>query len=202
VAIGALAKGLPVENGQYVGSAFTWLSPFSVLCGVGLTLGYTLLGTAWLIYKSKGSIQYKAQRLIPWLVVSVCCVLLLIFMAAAAGDAVVLARWSTPSWRYIFPVLGLLAAVRAAVKPKNGGDYWQLLSAMAMFCTGIGALASSFWPYMVPYSITIEQASAPAESLSFMFWGIGIIVFPLTLGYAAMNYSVFRGKLIQHDSEY
>ena len=61
-------------------------------------------------------------------------------------------------------------------------------------------MAISFWPYMVPYSITIGDAAAPHSSLSFMFWGAGIIVFPLTLIYTAINYRVFRGKTVGRTS--
>src|SRR3984885_5109232 len=46
--VGALVEGLPFANGRYVGGMFGWLSPFAVLCGVGLCLGYSLLGACWL----------------------------------------------------------------------------------------------------------------------------------------------------------
>ncbi len=55
-------------------------------------------------------------------------------------------------------------------------------------------LAASFWPYMIPFAITVDAAAAPPSSLSFMFWGAGIIVFPLTLIYTCVNYRMFRGK--------
>src|SRR6476661_5435931 len=45
--VGALVEGLPISDGQYAGGEFGWLSPFSLLCGVGLCLGYTLLGACW-----------------------------------------------------------------------------------------------------------------------------------------------------------
>jgi cytochrome bd ubiquinol oxidase subunit II len=63
-------------------------------------------------------------------------------------------------------------------------------------------LACSFWPYMIPFSITIDAAAAPHESLAFMFWGAGLFVFPLMLGYAAINYRVFRGKVLSTNNEY
>jgi cytochrome bd ubiquinol oxidase subunit II len=47
--LGALVEGLPISNAQYVGGEFGWLSQFSVLCGIGLCLGYTLLGACWLV---------------------------------------------------------------------------------------------------------------------------------------------------------
>ena len=42
--VGALVQGLPVANGHYIGGEFGWVSPFALICGVGLCLGYTLLG--------------------------------------------------------------------------------------------------------------------------------------------------------------
>jgi cytochrome bd ubiquinol oxidase subunit II len=49
VTVGSLVEGLQFANGQYSGGAFGWLSPFSVLCGIGLCLGYALLGASWLV---------------------------------------------------------------------------------------------------------------------------------------------------------
>ena len=63
------------------------------------------------------------------------------------------------------------------------------------FAAAFGTLGVSFWPYMIPFSITIDAAAAPHASLAFMFWGEGLFVFPLMLIYAAVNYSVFRGKV-------
>ena len=37
--VGALLEGLPIANGRYVGGEFGWLSPFALMCGVGLCLG-------------------------------------------------------------------------------------------------------------------------------------------------------------------
>ena len=48
---------------------------------------------------------------------------------------------------------------------------------------------------MIPSVVTIEQAAAPHSSLAFMFWGCGLIVFPLMLIYTIISYSVFRGKV-------
>jgi cytochrome d ubiquinol oxidase subunit II len=63
------------------------------------------------------------------------------------------------------------------------------------FAAAFGTLAVSFWPYMIPFSITIDAAAAPHGSLAFLFWGAGLFVFPLMLIYAAVNYMVFRGKV-------
>src|ERR1700761_7606349 len=49
--VGALVEGLPITNGQYSGGEIGWLTPFAVLCGVGLCLGYALLAACWLAEK-------------------------------------------------------------------------------------------------------------------------------------------------------
>ena len=55
--VGALVEGLPVANGQYTGGEFGWFSPFAVMCGVGLCLGYALLGACWLVRKCEGEVR-------------------------------------------------------------------------------------------------------------------------------------------------
>ena len=64
-----------------------------------------------------------------------------------------------------------------------------------IFAAAFGTLALTFWPYMIPFSFTIEDAAAPHSSLAFVFWGAGLFVFPLMLLYTATNYSVFRGRI-------
>jgi hypothetical protein len=38
---------------------------------------------------------------------------------------------------------------------------------------------------MIPYSITVQRAAAPTQSLEFLFWGAGLIVLPVVLIYTA-----------------
>src|ERR1700733_11303642 len=52
--VGALVEGLQFANGEYSGGEVGWVTPFAVLCGIGLFLGYALLGACWLGKKSEG----------------------------------------------------------------------------------------------------------------------------------------------------
>jgi cytochrome d ubiquinol oxidase subunit II len=56
---------------------------------------------------------------------------------------------------------------------------------------GIGI---SFYPFMVPPSLTIWDAAAPDESLAFLLVGALVLV-PMILAYTAYAYWVFRGKV-------
>ena len=71
-----------------------------------------------------------------------------------------------------------------------------------IFASAFGTLAISFWPYIIPFTITIDEAAAPHSSLAFMFWGEGLFVFPLMLLYTAVSYSVFRGKVGPASADY
>ena len=64
-----------------------------------------------------------------------------------------------------------------------------------IFLAAFGALAISFWPYIIAFTLTIDDAATQESSLAFMFWGEGLFVFPLLLLYTVGGYSVFRGKV-------
>src|SRR6202047_1865271 len=69
--VGVLVEGWQVTNGQYSGGMFGWFTPFAALCGIGLCLGYALLGACWLVEKCDAVVRDVAHRQIPILAVGV-----------------------------------------------------------------------------------------------------------------------------------
>jgi cytochrome bd ubiquinol oxidase subunit II len=193
--VGALVQGLPVTNGQYSGGEFGWLTPFAVLCGVGLCLGYCLLGACWLVRKFDTEVHDSAQRQIPILAICVLLFLVVVFGYALAVNLPILQRWIERPYLFVFPAIGAVAAAVLGANILQHNDRWPFYMVALIFIAAFCTLALSFWPYMVPFTITIDQAAAPYSTLSFMFWGAGIIVFPLMLIYTAISLGVFRGKV-------
>jgi cytochrome bd ubiquinol oxidase subunit II len=193
--VGALVEGLPIANGHYTGGEFGWFSPFALICGVGLCLGYMLLGASWLVGKCEGDLREQAYRLIPYLSIALLVFLIVVFGYALAENLRVIGRWLERPYLFVFPAIGVLAAIvlAASVRRRRDGPPFYMVS--LIFVAAFGTLAISFWPYMIPFSITIEDAAAPHSSLAFMFWGEGLFVFPLMLVYTAVSYTVFRGKV-------
>jgi len=193
--VGALVEGLPIANGHYTGGEFGWFSPFALICGVGLCLGYMLLGACWLVRKCEGDLRERAYRLIPYLSIALLVFLIVVFGYALAENLRVIGRWLERPYLFIFPAIGVLAAIvlAASVRQRRDGPPFYMVS--LIFVAAFGTLAISFWPYMIPFSITIEDAAAPHSSLAFMFWGEGLFVFPLMLVYTVVSYTVFRGKV-------
>ena len=192
--VGALVEGLPIVDGQYVGGEFGWLSPFAVLCGVGLCLGYTLLGACWLVGKCDADVRDSAYRLIPRLSIGLLAFLVVVFVFALAENLQVMHRWIERPSLFVFPLIGALATLVLAYSVRHRRDGAPFPMVALIFAAAFGTLAISFWPYMIPFSITIDDAAAPHSSLAFMFWGEGLFVFPLMLVYTAISYRVFRGK--------
>jgi cytochrome d ubiquinol oxidase subunit II len=193
--VGALVEGLPISDGQYAGGEFGWLSPFSLLCGVGLCLGYTLLGACWLVRKCVDEVRDAAYRLIPPLSISLLVFLIVVFAYALVENLRIMSRWVERPYLFVFPTIGIVAAIVLAVSVRHRRDGLPYYMVVLIFIAAFGTLAISFWPYMIPFTITIEDAAAPHSSLAFMFWGEGLFVFPLLLVYTAVSYSVFRGKV-------
>ena len=193
--VGAVVEGLPFTNGEYSGGAFGWLTPFAVLCGIGLCLGYALLGACWLIRKCEGDVRDVARRQMPVLAVGVLAFLVVVFAYALSENLPILHRWIDRPYLFVFPAIGAIAATVLALSILNHNDYLPFHMVALVFMSAFGTLALSFWPYMIPPIITVDQAAAPQSSLLFMFWGCGVIVFPLMLVYTLVSYSVFRGKV-------
>ena len=195
VTVGALVLELPLRNEQLVGDVLWWFRPFPLLCGVGLCVGYALLGAAWLTSKTEEDVRDFGYRALPWLLGA-----LLVFLVAAFGWSLglhlrVLDRWIERPALLVLPFIGVLACVGLVFAVRRRIDWMPFAMAALLFLTAFATLAGSFLPYMVPFSITIREAAAPDSSLSFMFWGTGVFVLPITLIYTLAVYWIFKGKI-------
>ena len=199
VTTGALVQGIPMDGVHFAGGTFFWLQTFPMLCGIGLCAGYALLGAAWLAGKSTGDLHAWMQQLLPYLLLLVAVSFLAAFFSSLQSYLSVLNRWSRWPIFYLVPATGVIAGVVLITDVLRKRDRFQFLAAAALFATAYLTLAISIWPYLIPFSLTIEQAASPPSSLRFMFWGAGIVALPLTVAYTAFTYHVFKGRtLVEH----
>jgi cytochrome d ubiquinol oxidase subunit II len=198
VVLGAFIEGIKVENRAFAGGPFDWLAPFPLFCGAGLVVGYAMLGCAWLLMKTEGKLRHKMYKLM----LPLTC-LQLLFIAAVSiwtplAHESIAQRWFTlPNLFYFIPVPTLVAVtilgiVRAVHLKIDWQPFVLTLLLIALAYTG---LAISLWPNIIPPSISIWEASAPASSQAFALVGVAIMV-PIILLYTAYSYWVFRGKVV------
>ena len=62
IMLGGILTGIKVSGREFGGSPLDWLNPFSVMVGIALIPGYTLLASCYLIIKTTGPIQERAYR--------------------------------------------------------------------------------------------------------------------------------------------
>jgi cytochrome d ubiquinol oxidase subunit II len=195
--LGGLIEGIKVENDAFAGGPFDWLTPFTVLCGLGVVTGYGLLGATWLILKTEGSVAERARSQAKVLLVAV-----LVFMAIVsvwtplAFERIAIRWFSLPNFLFFWwvPVVTALVAFVAWQSIERGREAIPFLAAIALFLLGYLGLLISNFPYIVPPSLTIWQAASSPATQTFMLLGT-LIMLPIILGYVVFVYWVFGGKL-------
>ncbi|MGL4487902.1 MAG: cytochrome d ubiquinol oxidase subunit II [Rhizobiaceae bacterium] len=199
IALGALVQGINVAHRAYSGGWWDWLTPFSLMTGVALLFGYGLLGACWLIYKTEGPLQEKAFEAAKLTGIATLVLIGIVSIWTPFLNPIFMERWLTfPQIIYTSPVPLLVAAsaymLFTGIQKRR--DLQPFLSALAFFVLSYIGLGISFYPYMVPHSVTIWEAAGPDNSLKFLLVGTLFLV-PLILAYTAWSYWVFRGKVTE-----
>jgi cytochrome d ubiquinol oxidase subunit II len=193
--VGTYIQGFAVEDFVYVGGAMDWLTPFTVITGLGLMAGYALLGATWLILKSEGHVQAWAYRITLPLLAMVLGVFAIISLWTPFVDAYVWSRWFDHiRLIWILPALALLCAFLVFRSVRARREVMPFLSTLGLFIFTYLGLVVSKWPVIVPPDYTLWDAASAPESQLFLLIGV-LFVIPIVLGYTAWSYWVFRGKV-------
>jgi cytochrome d ubiquinol oxidase subunit II len=197
VTLGALLQGITVSGRAYAGGWWEWLSPFSLLAGASLVIGYTLLGAGWLIWKTEGEIQRDANRFARLLVPALLLAIGMISLATPFVEPKYFQRWfNWPGLLVAIPMPLLVTGLAYALWRSLSGprDWLPFALTLGLFLLSMAGLAVSIWPDVIPGRVTIWQAAAPYSSQLFMLVG-ALVLMPLILIYTAWSYWVFRGKV-------
>src|SRR5690242_7726313 len=91
--LGAFVQGVHVVNGGFVGGAFDWLTPFSILVALSLVAGYALLGGCWLVFKAQGALYERARNWVKVVAVLTALAMGAVSLGTLGVDPRVTARW-------------------------------------------------------------------------------------------------------------
>ncbi len=195
--LGGLIQGIHVENGAFAGGPFDWATPFALLCGLGVVAGYALLGATWLVMKTDGPVAARNRGHAKWLLLVVLGFMGAVSLWTPLAVPSIAERWFTlPNFFYLspVPVLTALTAFMAWRWLEGGRDIPPFLASIGLFLLGYLGLVISWYPYLVPPSLTIWQTAAHPSSQMFMLVGtLGLL--PLIFGYIVFVYWLFRGKV-------
>ncbi|QUW66235.1 cytochrome d ubiquinol oxidase subunit II [Pseudomonas synxantha] len=201
VALGAFIEGIKVVERKYTGGALDWLTPFSLFCGLGLVVAYTLLGCTWLVMKTEGALQKRMHDVARPLALALLVVIALVSLWTPLAYPQIAARWfSMPNllWFMPVPILVLVTCYGLLRAVARNAHYTPFLLTLALIFLGYSGLGISLWPNIIPPSISIWEAAAPPQSQGFMLVGT-LFILPIILGYTFWSYYVFRGKVTHED---
>ncbi|WP_439370336.1 cytochrome d ubiquinol oxidase subunit II [Bradyrhizobium sp. PMVTL-01] len=167
--IGTLVDGLPETAGRYTGRGVEWLSVFPVLCGLGLCFAYVLLGACWLLKTYEGAAREQGRSFVPRLAGGLLGFFAFLFFYTSA-DLAVLVRWLEQPFLLALPGVGIVTVFLLAVTARHEPSQLPLYMTFLIFAAGFDTISVSFWPYLIPFSVTIEQAAAPLATPPFHSW--------------------------------
>ncbi len=201
-ALTAFAQGAML--GSYIlGFERSWAAlGFSALTGLSVMAGYALIGACWLIMKTDGALQrraiYWAQRSL-WLMAGG---IALVSAVTPLVSSRIFEKWfSFPNIVLLAPVpvmtgalvLSMAWLLRQLPRPKDALCWMPFAMTVAIYILCFHGLAYSFYPYIVPDRLLIEDAASAPESLLIIFAGAAVVL-PMLIGYTVFAYKVFHGK--------
>ena len=200
VVLGAFVQGFAVSGRQFAGGTWDFLTPFSLVTGVALVLGYGLLGATWCVMKTTGELELWARQMALRFLAGV-------VVAMGARQPVGAVPRAADRGALVLLAEHRLPGAGAAASPLSwpGGSTGPcrrtaptspFFLAIALFLLGYLGLGVSLFPYIVPPNLTIWQAANTVNSQLFALVGFAIVM-PLTFGYTAYAYWVFRGKVAE-----
>ncbi|MEW5790488.1 MAG: cytochrome d ubiquinol oxidase subunit II [Pseudomonadota bacterium] len=195
--LGGLLEAPSIRQGDYVGEAFDWLTPFSLVVAVGVTGGFALLGATYLILKTEGGMQapyFRLARRLAWVPFAAAAV---VTVYSPLRHRWIFEEWfSLPNFYFyaILPLLALFAFYRLFRSLRRGHERAPFLWTVLIFLSSFLGLAATLYPYLIPGRVTIFEAAAPANTLWFMTAVVGFFI-PILIAYNAYLYRTFRGKI-------
>ncbi|AUI65074.1 MULTISPECIES: cytochrome d ubiquinol oxidase subunit II [Glaesserella] len=204
VILGAIIQGIETTNGIYSGGTFDWLTPFTLFTGVGVVVMYATLGCAWLIFKTEGDLQQTMFRIMPKVTALLFAVFVVVLIVSPIIEPNFAQRWfEQPNVIYfammLIATLAIFWLLLTACKQRH--DKKPFIYTFLLLLLAFIGFVLSLFPYIIPPTVDIWQASAPRSSQMFALVGAGIFI-PIILGYTILSYWVFRDKVRIGDEGY
>lgn len=197
VLLGALIEGVRIARDQYAGGWLDWLTPFTVFCGIGLSIGYAWLGACWLIWRTEGTLHRHARRVAVLLAVLTALATLGVCVWTPLLNSTYLNRWFGAGHRWQAAIvaaayLTIAIAFWRAVRGRR--QFAPLAMALGWFVLSFFCVLATVFPLILPPSLTVRDAAAPHSTLSFVLSGSAVLI-PAILAYSTFSFWVFRGKV-------
>jgi len=201
--LGGYLSGIQVAGDSFAGGPMDWLTPFSLMTGVALVIGYVLLGSTYIIIKTTGPVQDRAYRQAFLSACGVAVFLGVVCLWTPSHNPEITSRWLNEPRVYfiwVLPVLCLTSFYFLFATLKKRKESQPFVWSLLIFISAYLALQAAIYPSAIFPEISVYDAASQTETLSFTLWGVCMIL-PFVLGYVFYSYRVFHGK-IAYGEEY
>lgn len=130
--------------------------------------------------KSENPLQDKMRSVAKKLLLAMLVVIAIISLWTPLAHSAIAERWfSLPNLWFLLPVPLLVALIsiwlwRSLGQPNS--HTLPFVLTLGLIFLGFSGLGISIWPHIIPPSITLWQAAAPAQSQGFMLVGALLII--------------------------
>jgi cytochrome d ubiquinol oxidase subunit II len=197
VILGGLVQGIKVEGGAFAGGPLDWATPFAAVCGLGVVAGYALLGSTWLVMKTEGQVALRSRENAKRLILAVLGFMGLVSIWTPLAIESIAVRWFTLSnFLLLWPVPVVTAGLAWLTWRwlEGGREVLPFFGSIGLFLLGYLGLVISWYPYLIPPSLTVWDTAAAPSSQMFVLVGV-LLLLPVILGYIGFVYYIFRGKV-------
>ena len=174
---------------------------FCLLSGLGVCLAYCLIGACWLIMKTEGELQSMAKVWAKYCGRATFFSIICVCLVNPVINPEVMTVWFTmPQAIYLLNLPLLCFCLFAlndwllSINNRQVPSWLNFALTTCIFSCCFFGLLVSFYPYIVPGSLTIWQSASAPESLQFLLYG-AIVVIPCIFIYTVFSYRVFWGKV-------
>ena len=208
VAVGNAMQGVPLgPEGAFGGGLLPLLRPYPILVGTLVVATFAMHGSIYLYLKTEGELQ---TRIHGWMwrafgVFLVTYMLTTIFTLAQVPHATDNFRQLPLAWAVV--VLNVLAIANVPRAIHRGKPFAAFVSSAAAIAALAFLFGMALFPHMLvssidpSYSLTIYNAASSEKTLRIMRL-IAFLGMPFVLGYTALIYWVFRGKVTLGEHSY
>lgn len=200
VAVGNVVKGLPLDSSyNYTGGFLGLLNPYALLIGAVGLAAFLLQGVTYIMLKTEGRLQRRAQRLFYkiWSAFVVLYIVAGVYTYFAVPNLFL--NYVRYPLLYTVPLLAVVGIVLMRLSVSNSKFGMAFASSSMTMANMILTLALGLFPNWVPaltpeFSLTIYNAASSPLTLKTMLV-IALTGVPIMLFYTIYVYWVFRGKV-------
>lgn len=205
VAFANLFQGLLIDANGSSDTLLTLLNPYGLIGGLTFLSLFTLSGSLWVAFKTKGEVEeraWKASKTI-W---AVAAAIYGVFLIATSTMTPLLGNFVQVPVLFIVPALALVALLLVRFFQNQGR---KLAAFLSMFGTIALTAATGFvglFPNMLmskidsQYNVTLYDAAASQLTLTIMFW-VAIVMVPIIIAYQLWTYFLFKEKITAQNAK-